>query len=63
MATRIWSRPLGVTDLDGPDYKIKAQHPDRYHKLKQAIVEDLQQFKRPDGLHFMKRVFFIRGIK
>lgn len=58
-----WWRQMRRVGWDSLLDKIKAQQPERYQKLKQAIFEDLQQFKHPDGLHFMKSVFFIRGIK
>ena len=37
--------------------------PDRLQSIKKAIFEELQPYQHADGLHFNKRVFFIRGVK
>jgi len=37
--------------------------PAEVQRIKQAIFQDLQQFKHADGLHFQKTVFFARGVK
>jgi ubiquinone/menaquinone biosynthesis C-methylase UbiE len=58
-----WWRQMRCLGWDSLLETIKQQQPDRYQKLKQAIIADLQPFKHLDGLHFIKKVFFVRGIK
>lgn len=58
-----WWRQMRRLGWDSILDKIKQQQPDRYQKFKQAILADLQPFRRPDGLHFKKKVFFMRAIK
>ena len=40
--------------------KIKAES---LKRVKEAIFKELQPYKRSDGIHFKKRVFFVYGVK
>ena len=43
--------------------KIKDKGSDQLQRVKEAIFKDLQQYKRADGFHFEKVVFFVRSVK
>lgn len=43
--------------------KIEHSGTDQLQRLKEAVFMDLQQFKHADGIHFIKKVFFVCGIK
>ena len=38
-------------------------NPGELQRIREAILQDLQQFKHADGIHFQKTVFFVRGVK
>lgn len=43
--------------------KIEREGTDQLQSVKGAIFEDLQRYKRADGIHFDKEVFFVCGVK
>jgi hypothetical protein len=43
--------------------KIENNGADRPGEIKEAIFKDLQRFKKADGIHFDKVVFFVSGVK
>lgn len=43
--------------------KIERNGIDQLKRVKEAIFEDLQQYKRPNGIQFAKKVFFVSGVK
>jgi SAM-dependent methyltransferase len=42
---------------------IDKMNPVDVQGIKEAIFQDLQQFKQADGIHFQKTVFYVRGVK
>ena len=43
--------------------KLTMENACRFLEIKQAIVDDLQQFKHEDGICFSKTAFFVSGVK
>jgi SAM-dependent methyltransferase len=43
--------------------KIKLDGGDQLQRVKGAIFSDLQPYKQPDGIHFIKSVFYVSGVK
>lgn len=42
---------------------LRKVEPGDLQRVKQAIFRDLQHFKRADGIHFTKTVFFVSGVR
>jgi ubiquinone/menaquinone biosynthesis C-methylase UbiE len=43
--------------------RIEGEDADKFHRVKESVFQDLQRFKRADGIHFSKSVFFVSGVK
>lgn len=43
--------------------RMEQDDPDLFETVKTAIFLDLQPHKQPDGIHFEKKVFFVRCVK
>jgi ubiquinone/menaquinone biosynthesis C-methylase UbiE len=57
-----WSQMLHL-GWDSFIDKIENDSADQLQRIKGAIFKDLQRFKRADGIHFEKVVFFVHGVK
>jgi ubiquinone/menaquinone biosynthesis C-methylase UbiE len=58
-----WWRQMLHLGWDSFIEKIETEGKDRLQKLKVAIFKDLQRYKRDNGIHFDKVVFFVSGVK
>jgi hypothetical protein len=60
-------RPIGLSyekAIWAPIFKkIRTDEPDTLERIKDSIFKDLQPFTQPDGIHFSKTVFYVRGVK
>ena len=43
--------------------KIEMDGAGKVQRIKEAIFQDLQPYKQPDGIHFTKTVIFVCGVK
>lgn len=43
--------------------KVKNDSAEKLQGVKEAILQDLQPYKQPDGIHFTKAAFFVCGVK
>jgi len=43
--------------------KVASDSADKLQRVKDAILQDLQATKQPDGFHFTKAVFYVCGVK
>jgi SAM-dependent methyltransferase len=58
-----WWRQMQHLGWESLIEKVEKAGSDRLQRVKQAIFEDLQRYKRPDGIQFEKVVFFVCGLK
>ncbi len=58
-----WWRQMEHLGWDSLTKKIKRASPGELRRVKKAIFEDLQAYKRPEGICFRKVVFFVSGVK
>lgn len=58
-----WWRMMEFLGWDSLLRKIADRDPVELQRVKEAVFTELQAFKRPDGLHFRKVVFFVSGVK
>jgi hypothetical protein len=58
-----WWRQMQNVGWESLILKIPDDRPNELQRVKEAVFEDLQHFKRADGLYFEKEVFFIEGVK
>lgn len=58
-----WWRQMRHLGWDTLIDNIDRNEFDQMQRVKQAIFEDLQQFKQPNGIQFTKKVNFVHGIK
>jgi SAM-dependent methyltransferase len=58
-----WWRQMRAVGWDALIDKIERKGDGSLERIKDAIFAGLQQFKQPDGIHFIKRVFFVWGSK
>jgi SAM-dependent methyltransferase len=58
-----WWRQMREVGWSSFFEKLEKDPSGRLQRIKDAIFEDLQPFKQPDGIHFTKSVFFVYGVK
>ena len=58
-----WWRQMRRVGWDSVFDKVASDGADKLQRVKDAILQDLQPFKQPDGIHFTKAAFFVRGVK
>lgn len=58
-----WWRQMNHVGWDSLIEKIEKNSPDQLQRVKEAIFNDIQPYKFPDGIHFTKSVFFVSGFK
>lgn len=58
-----WWQQMSNVGWDTLIEKIECKDAGQLIWIKEAIFKELQPFKHPDGIHFSKRVFFVRGEK
>lgn len=58
-----WWRQMLHLGWDSFIQKIENDGTDQLPRVKEAIFQDLQRYKKADGIHFDKVVFFVCGVK
>lgn len=58
-----WWRQMQSIGWDTIIEKINNRSAGQLQRLKKAILQDIQPFKHPDGIHFTKSVFYVSGVK
>ncbi len=58
-----WWRQMQQVGWDSLLEKIERKGEFKVQRIKEAIFKDLQEYKKIDGIHFNKKVFFVSGIK
>jgi SAM-dependent methyltransferase len=58
-----WWRQMEQVGWDSLLERVEASGGDSLRRLKEAIFLDLQGYRRADGFHFEKAVFFVCGAK
>lgn len=58
-----WWRQMQHVGWDSLLEKIEREASGQLQRIKEAIFQELQQYKRADGIYFTKAVFFISAVK
>ena len=58
-----WWRQMQELGWESLIKKIEERGADQLERVKAAIFDDLEPYKRADGVHFDKTVFFISSVK
>jgi len=58
-----WWRQMLYIGWDSFLEKAENNGADEVKRIKAAILNDLQPYKKADGIHFDKVVFYVRGVK
>lgn len=58
-----WWRQMQHIGWDSIMERIERNEPGQLQRIKEAIFKDIQPYKKTDGLHFDKQVFFVCGVK
>lgn len=58
-----WWRQMLHLGWDSFIEKIENDGPDQLQRVRGAILGDLQRYRKADGIHFDKAVFFVCGVK
>lgn len=58
-----WWRQLNSVGWDSILERIGQDNSEEFHRIKDAILNDLQSYKQSDGIHFSKTVFYVSGVK
>ena len=58
-----WWRQMRRVGWDSFFNKVAGDSADKLQRVKDAILQDLQPYKQPDGIHFTKAAFFVCGVK
>ena len=58
-----WWQQMSNVGWDTLIEKVERKDAGQLIRIKEAIFKELQPFKHLDGIHFTKRVFFVRGVK
>ena len=58
-----WWRQMRRVGWESFFDKVASDSADKLQRVKDAILQDLQPTKQPDGIHFTKAAFYVHGVK